>query len=118
MHSFCLLTSMELIRIPNSSLLYFHSKNINSLKNLFLKKNYSYKYNCYKNTQLESVCNRLNLLPSDCWESLKKSIQLQLISIPSQKYTKVPCNSLSLSLYIYIYCGIAFVDKHCGQVFV
>ena len=50
---FYLLTSMELIPIPNCSILYFHSNNINSLESLFFKKNekgYSYKYNCYKTT--------------------------------------------------------------------
>ena len=32
MHSFCLLTSMELIHIPNCSLLYLHSNDMNSLR--------------------------------------------------------------------------------------
>ena len=31
MHSFCWLTSMELILIPNCSLLYLHSNDVNSL---------------------------------------------------------------------------------------
>ena len=37
MRSFCLLASMELILIPNCSLLYLHSNDMNSLKSLFLK---------------------------------------------------------------------------------
>ena len=32
MRSFCLLTSMEKIHIPNCSLLYLHSNGMNSLK--------------------------------------------------------------------------------------
>ena len=46
MCSFCLLTSMELILVPNSSLLYLHSNNMNSLTILYLKKkeSFSYKY--------------------------------------------------------------------------
>ena len=48
MHSFCLLTSMELILIPNCSLLYLHSNDMNSSKSLFLKKkkSCSSKYSC------------------------------------------------------------------------
>ena len=38
MHSFCLLTSMELIIIANCSILYLHSNDTNNLKSLFLKK--------------------------------------------------------------------------------
>ena len=37
MCSICWLTSMELILIPNNSLLYFHSNDINNLKSYFLK---------------------------------------------------------------------------------
>ena len=48
-YSFCFLASMELILIPNCSLLYLHSNNTNSLKSVFMKKSFSYKYNCYKN---------------------------------------------------------------------
>ena len=44
MHSFCLLTSMELNFKQNYSLLYLHSNYKNSLKNLLF---YSYEYNCY-----------------------------------------------------------------------
>ena len=43
-HSFCLLTSMELIPIPNCKLLYLHSNDMKSLKSLFLKKKKSYGY--------------------------------------------------------------------------
>ena len=38
MRSFCVLPSMELIFIPNCSLLHLYSNGINSLKSLFLKK--------------------------------------------------------------------------------
>ena len=38
MHSFCLLTSMELLPIPNFNLLYLDSNDMNNLKTLFLKK--------------------------------------------------------------------------------
>ena len=38
MCSFCLLASMELILIPNNSLLYLHSNDMNSLKSVFLKR--------------------------------------------------------------------------------
>ena len=38
MHSFCLLTSVELILVPNCSLLHVHSNNMNSLINVFMKK--------------------------------------------------------------------------------
>ena len=38
MCKFCLLTSMELIPIPNFSLLYLHSNDMNSLNSLILKK--------------------------------------------------------------------------------
>ena len=38
MHIFCLLTSMELIPIPNCSLYYLHSNDIKNLKSFFLKK--------------------------------------------------------------------------------
>ena len=38
MHSFCLLASMKRILIPNCSILYLHSNDMNSLKRLFLKK--------------------------------------------------------------------------------
>ena len=38
MHSFCLLTSMKLILIPNCSSLYLHSNDVNSLKSLLLNK--------------------------------------------------------------------------------
>ena len=55
MCSFCLLTSIELIHTPNHSLLYFHSNDINRLEILSLKKNYSYKCNCYTN-HIKSVC--------------------------------------------------------------
>ena len=51
MCSFCLLTSMELILIPNCSLFYLHSNDMNSLKSLFLKKSFSYEYSCYKKQQ-------------------------------------------------------------------
>ena len=43
MRSFSLLTSMELISIPNSSLLYLHSNYRKRLKKLFVKFFYSYK---------------------------------------------------------------------------
>ena len=36
MHSFCLLASMELILIPNCSLLYLYSNDMNNFKNIFL----------------------------------------------------------------------------------
>ena len=60
MRSFCLLASMQLILIPNCSLLYLHSNGVNSLKNVFLKKKYiyiyiSYKYNCYIKPQIMSA---------------------------------------------------------------
>ena len=35
-HSFCLLTSLELVLILNCSLLYFHSNIMNSLKRFIL----------------------------------------------------------------------------------
>ena len=38
MRNFCLLTSIELVLIPNCSLLNLHSNDINSLKSSFLKK--------------------------------------------------------------------------------
>ena len=43
MHSFCLLISMELILIPNHSLLYLHSNEIKQLEKYLLEKSYSYK---------------------------------------------------------------------------
>ena len=36
--SFCLLASIEQILVPNCSLLYLHSNDMNSLKKLFLKR--------------------------------------------------------------------------------
>ena len=64
MCSFRPLTLMELILIPDNSLLYLHSNDMNSVKSLFLKrKSYSYKYNCYKNPHLKSDCNRLVTKP-------------------------------------------------------
>ena len=39
----------------NSSLLYLHSNNMNTFKSLFLKKSYSYKYNCYKTNKVWCV---------------------------------------------------------------
>ena len=50
MCSVCLLTSMELILIPNCSLLYLHSNNMNSLKSIFMKKK-SYS-NSFSNPQI------------------------------------------------------------------
>ena len=38
MHSFCLLTLMELILIPNCGLLHLHSNDMNSLNSSFLEK--------------------------------------------------------------------------------
>ena len=38
MRSFCLLTSMELILIPNCSLLYLHSNDMNSFEKFILEK--------------------------------------------------------------------------------
>ena len=38
MRNFCLLTTMELILIPNCSLLYLHYNGMNNLESLFLKK--------------------------------------------------------------------------------
>ena len=49
MCSFCLLSSMKLIRVPNCSLLYLHTNDVNSL-NFFLDNKVIaiIKYNCYK----------------------------------------------------------------------
>ena len=43
LRSLCLLTLMELILIPNGSLVYLHSNDINSLKSLILEKSYELK---------------------------------------------------------------------------
>ena len=56
MRSFCLLTAMEQIIIPNCSLLCLDSNDMKSFKNLFLK---NYKYDCHKNTQINPVCKQL-----------------------------------------------------------
>ena len=62
MRSFCLLASMELILIPNCSLLYLHSNDMNSLKSSLLGGGGgggggSYSYNCYSynKPQIKSV---------------------------------------------------------------
>ena len=48
MRSFCLLTSMELILIPNCSLLHLHSNDTKSLRNYSLKKaKTTFFLNCY-----------------------------------------------------------------------
>ena len=60
MHSFCLLTSMELTLIPDCSLLYLHSNDMNSLKSVFKKKKRVIAINIIviKKTRIKSVCNR------------------------------------------------------------
>ena len=50
LHSYCLLTSMELILRPNNSLLHLQSNDMNSLKRL-AKKKCSNKSNVKKNQQ-------------------------------------------------------------------
>ena len=55
MCSFCLLDTMELILLPNCSMLYLDSSDTGSFTSVLLKKSYCYKYNCYKNP--EKNCN-------------------------------------------------------------
>ena len=55
MHSFDFLTSMELILVPNCSLLYLDYIEMEQLEK-FILKNYSYKYNCYDEPQIWSTC--------------------------------------------------------------
>ena len=56
MCSFCLLTLMEPILIPNCSILYLHSNDINSLKSLHLKKEVIAINN--KTLQIKSMYNK------------------------------------------------------------
>ena len=63
MHRFCLLTTMELILIPNCSLLYLHSNDIKSLKIICLKKVIA-KYN---------FSNKSNRLTTGVYSTLKIS---------------------------------------------
>ena len=58
MYSFCLLASMELILIPNCSILYLHSNNRNSSKSLFMKKVIAINILSQK-LQIKSECNSL-----------------------------------------------------------
>ena len=50
---------VELIIIPNCSLMHLHSNNRNSLKSLSLKKVIAINIIVIKNTQIKSKCNGL-----------------------------------------------------------
>ena len=75
--------SMELNRIPNCSLLYLHSNDMNSLKSLFLKKSFSYKYNCLVCNRFED--NQLLCQPMNCATSTSVHYNTQVMGMKEKK---------------------------------
>ena len=76
MLSFCSLTSMEPILIPNCSLLYLHSNDMNSWKKFISEKKVIAinTIDINKNLQIGSTCNRLNIITSESTNTCKSHV--------------------------------------------